>query len=445
MRKIAVIGSGQAGLLAAHGLLRGGHEVTLYSDRTAQEWLDRGRPTGTAVRFGRSLAWERELGLDQWHDVAPRIEGLNVSVCSPEAKPFLSLKGRFTPGALAIDLRLQSASWMRELERRGGRLVIEKVTPERTAEISRRNDLTIVATGKEGGALFRRDAARSPGSAPLRNLAMVNLVGPPLLFDGEKRPTEKFVIVEGLGECFWTPYFQKDEEPIWNLVFEARPGMALDRFRYAQSAVEVLYTAKELIFETMPWAGKWIEGSRVADHNGWLVGAVTPTVRSPVAPGTGLGPVVPLGDAFMSLDPLAAQGANMGNRLARTLVEAIALRQDAPFDELWIRTVYAGFYARWGEPAMRWTRLLLERLRGPARYLMLAQDGATGESPGGKQDLADAFAASFDDPRQLLEKLSDVPTARSWVSQVLRGRSDWEVAKGFLAVGGRQLRAAISR
>ena len=48
MRTIAIVGSGQAGLLAAHGLADAGYKVTLFSDRTAEQWLNESRPTGTA-------------------------------------------------------------------------------------------------------------------------------------------------------------------------------------------------------------------------------------------------------------------------------------------------------------------------------------------------------------------------------------------------------------
>jgi cation diffusion facilitator CzcD-associated flavoprotein CzcO len=55
MKKIAIIGSGVAGLLAAHGLLKAGMAVTLYSDRTAEQWLTESRPTGTAARFDLAM------------------------------------------------------------------------------------------------------------------------------------------------------------------------------------------------------------------------------------------------------------------------------------------------------------------------------------------------------------------------------------------------------
>jgi Styrene monooxygenase A putative substrate binding domain len=445
MRKIAIVGSGQSALLAAHDLLRANMEVVLYSDRTAQDWLDRGRPTGTAVRFETSLAYERELFLDHWHDDAPQMEGLRVTICSGPAKPFLKLSGRFHNSPLAIDLRLQSATWMLDFVERGGRIVVEKLTPERIDQVSREHDLTIVATGKEGGALFARDAARSPCEAPLRNLAMVNCEGPAMRFEDVPFAAAKFNVFEGLGECYWTPYYHKDHKPVWNLVFEAKPNTPYDRFQGARSGAEVLAIAKGIIREMMPWDQAWIESATLADENSWLIGAVTPTVREPVRRGLG-GVVVPLGDAYMAFDPLGAQGANMGNRLAKTLSQAIVRRGDAPFDESWIRGVYDAFYTRWGEPSMRWTHLLLEPMKAPARYMLLAQQGADGLTLGGtaKQRIADAFANNFDDPIDLLEELTQMPRTRRWVSDIMGQSGDWEVAKGLLSVGGRQLKNALS-
>src|SRR4051812_24830739 len=74
-RRIAIVGSGQAGLVVAHGLVQAGHEVTLYSDRSAEQWLSGSRPTGTAARFELALAYERELGLAHWEEAAPKPRG----------------------------------------------------------------------------------------------------------------------------------------------------------------------------------------------------------------------------------------------------------------------------------------------------------------------------------------------------------------------------------
>ena len=75
MRRIAIVGSGVAGLLTAHGLVRAGYWVTLFSDRTPEQWLRECRPTGSAARFAPALAYERELGLSFWEE-APRIQGV---------------------------------------------------------------------------------------------------------------------------------------------------------------------------------------------------------------------------------------------------------------------------------------------------------------------------------------------------------------------------------
>jgi 2-polyprenyl-6-methoxyphenol hydroxylase-like FAD-dependent oxidoreductase len=442
MRKIAIIGSGQAGLLAAHGLLQAGYDVELYSDRSADDWMRHGRPTGTAVRFALSLDFERELGLAHWYDEAPRMDGLKVTVCSRPAKPVITLAGRFKVQPVAIDLRLQSFQWMNDFEKAGGRLVVEKVTTERIDEIARDNDLTIVATGKEGGASFRRDAERSPSDTPLRHLAMVNCHGPSMHFPDLPFTAAKFNVFEGLGECYWTPYYHKDRKPLWNLVFECKPGTHYDCFQGATSGEEVLAIAKDVIRKMMPWDSDWIETATLADENSWLVGKITPTVRDPVAVTPGGHRVIPLGDAYIAYDPLGAQGANMGNRLARVLVEAIVARKDGAFDDDWVRGTYEPFFSRWAEPSIRWTHFLLAPMGLPARYFFLAQQGADGTSTLGtpKQELADAFAANFNDPVQLVDTLGDLKRTRRLVRDAMGSAGDWEAAKGLAGVIRRQLR-----
>jgi hypothetical protein len=110
-RRIAVVGSGQAGLLAAHGLVRAGHEVTLYSDRTAERWLHGSRPTGVAGRFDLALAFERELGLAHWDAAAPKVDGMHLTFCPRLGNRLVTMTARLPAPALAIDLRLQSHRW----------------------------------------------------------------------------------------------------------------------------------------------------------------------------------------------------------------------------------------------------------------------------------------------------------------------------------------------
>src|SRR4051812_21986358 len=112
MRRIAIIGSGQAGLLAAHALRKAGFEITLYSDRTADKWLTESRPTGTAGRFEPAFELERELGLAHWEAEAPHGRGIHLTFCPEPGNRLLTLTGRSATPVYAVDLRLQSHRWM---------------------------------------------------------------------------------------------------------------------------------------------------------------------------------------------------------------------------------------------------------------------------------------------------------------------------------------------
>jgi len=112
MRSVAIIGAGQAGLLTAHGLVKAGYDVTLYSDKTPDDFLNKARPTGTAARFDMSLDYERELGLNHWEDEAPRGEGVHLTFCPTPGNILVTLLGRCNDYFMSIDLRLQSARWL---------------------------------------------------------------------------------------------------------------------------------------------------------------------------------------------------------------------------------------------------------------------------------------------------------------------------------------------
>jgi hypothetical protein len=445
MRRIAIIGSGQAGLVNAHGLLKAGYEVDLYSDRTAAQWLDESRPTGTAVRFGLALEYERELGLDFWQGSAPAIAGVNFVLCMQPGTPFLVLNGRFATTAVAVDLRLQSSRWLDEFEKRGGKLYIEKIDIPRLDQIAGEHDLTIIASGKGAlSDLFSVDSERSIYTKPQRHLSMVNVT-----HANDKRSMRtipaRYYELPTAGETVWTPYHHKDSGPSWNLFSEARFGGPLDRFQSAKSGEEVVEIFKQLIKDVYPWDWEWAKDMKLADPNGWLTGQITPTIRKPVGCLPSGRAVTFVGDAGMTFDPIGAQGANNGNKMARHLTQAIVKHGKSPFDVAWIEATFEQFYHDQGEPAYRFNNLFLEGLPAGGQEILAAQYGSDGRptNHSERQKIADEFCANFSDPRHLTDTLMDVKKARELISHLTGQPAASSVMKGRAAIIRDQIRVRL--
>jgi hypothetical protein len=437
MRRIAVIGSGQAGLLTAHGLLKAGYQVTVYSDKTPEQFLKNSRPTGTAGRFELSLQYERELGLNFWEREAPDIEGVDLVFCMQPRQPFITLRGRFEKPALAIDLRLQSVRWLEELTRRGGILSFETVDIPRLDAIAAEHDLTIIAAGRGPLAdLFPRDDKRSVYDKPQRNLAMVIVKNASMNFPHLSYRPVKFNFIGTSGEAFWVPYYHKDLGHTWNLVFEAKPGGANDRFEGVKTGAEAVRVGKELIRDLFPWDWEWAKDMELADENGWLVGKITPTVRRPVGCLPSGRAVTGVGDTLMAFDPISGQGANNGNKMARNLVECITQRGDAPFDAEWMEVTFERFYNDHGVAAYTFNNLLLEPITDAGKELLIAQYGSTGQpgSRNARQAIANAFCENFVDPRSLTDAFLDMDKARRFIASQSGKSWRWSAAGGRFSV-----------
>jgi 2-polyprenyl-6-methoxyphenol hydroxylase-like FAD-dependent oxidoreductase len=421
MRKIAIVGSGQAGLLTAHGLLKNNYDVTLYSDKTSSQWLHHSRPTGTPVRFGMALEYERELGLNFWDATSPKVEGALVTLARRPGKRFLSLKGLLSRPALAIDPRLQSGHWMIEFERRGGRIIHENVDVEILDEISLRNDLTIVASGRaELSRLFPRNAGRSVYSAPKRELASFIATGPPIDYNEVPFIPSRLNIIESEGEIIIYPYLHKDKGIAWCILILAKPGGILDQFKGFSDAPRGLEIAKTIVRKTVPWHAAIVDQFQLADDLAWVSGNVTPTVREPISMLPSGRFVTAVGDTLTALDPIGGQGANLGNKAARNLVACIVKQGERPFDIEWMTNTFESFYRTHGHPTISFNNLLLENMTDAGKEILLAQFGSNGkrDNHDANQLLANAVCDNFDDPAVLTACFHDVKKARQLISRV---------------------------
>ncbi|MEO8550088.1 MAG: styrene monooxygenase/indole monooxygenase family protein [Kofleriaceae bacterium] len=435
-RRIAIIGSGQAGLVCAHGLVRAGHEVTLYSDRSAASYLTDARPTGTAARFCPALTYERELGLAHWEADAPMIRGIHLTFSPRVGNRLLTMAAKVPLGGQAVDLRLQSHRWMTDL---GDRIVVEKITVDRLDQIAAEHEFVLVASGRGPLAeLFPRNAERSVYAEPQRKLAMVIVTGCPQSIGGIPFLPAKFNLFGDVGEAFWIPYHHKDHGPTWCLLFEARAGGAMDRFDGCKTGEEAVARAKQVISELIPWDAAWVKDAELADPNGWLIGAVTPTVREPLGRLPSGRMVMPLGDTAISMDPIAGQGANLGNKLAHHLTDAITAA-DGALDAAWMTATFEAFWADHGAATVRFNNLFLEPMSSAGQMLLVSQYGTNGLGESARQRLADELMENFADPRLHTDAFFDKRVARATIAK-LSGQSPRKLfAGGMMKIGAKQL------
>jgi 2-polyprenyl-6-methoxyphenol hydroxylase-like FAD-dependent oxidoreductase len=428
MRKIAIVGSGQAGLQLAFGLLQHGYAVTLYSDRTPEAILE-GRVPATAFIFDRGLSYERELGLNFWDDEVKWGEGIHLDFCLAPGNRFFSMAGRFRRPGQAIDQRLKYWRWMRELETRGGTLVIQPIGVSDLDALAAESDLLVIAAGKaEVSALFERDPDRSVYDRPQRNLALVTVKGlkpwPSIPF----HPV-KFTFFEQDGEIFWVTFHHKSSQLTYSLLFESKPGRGLDRFGPAETGEDMLAVARDLISRWAPWEAEHIRSAELADPLAWGKGAITPTVRKPVARLPSGRLAFGIGDTVILNDPIGGQGSNCASKAAHLYTQRIVEHGDRPFDADWMQAVFDEHWEKDGRWITAFSNVLLEPVLPAAKEVLLA-----GTRHGG---IAAEFFDDFNNPQDFWPRIEDVKAARRYIAE--RTGAPWlktaALARAAIAAG----------
>lgn len=418
MPKVNIIGAGPAGCVLAYALLRDGHRVTLFSDRSPDQWLHHSAPTGTAYLWGETIDIERDLGMDHWSKDMFAGHGVLFDraqhVGDPNPKV---MRGLFEYGreGCGIDQRMRVNRWLEDLESKGGKLVIESVTPERLDKIALYGDVTVLAAGKaELAQIIPRDSERSEFDKPQRNLSMAIVRSKSgrhvreWFSDRWKYVPTKFDFFADAGEYFWVPYMHKTAGHTFALLFEAKPGGLFDRFNGLRSGEEVTEVAKDIISKHAPWERHFVDDVEYVseDRHGWLVGRFPPTVRQGYGRLPSGGLVMPVGDTAILFDPVCGQGGNFANRSAKFVAQYITANGDNKFDELWMTKVNYLLWSAYGKYQCAFNNTFLKPLSPSAQLVV--------DTACSSDTAADAFYYGFPHPDSMVPALTDMHIAKAF-------------------------------
>lgn len=391
MRKINIIGAGQSGLQLGIGLLKNGYDVTIYSDRTAEQ-IYNGTVMSTQCMFDNALQTERDLSLNLWDSHAPALEGIALRIAGPDGQPALNWSAKLDYPAQSVDQRVKFPAWMSLFEALGGKLVIKAVD---TADLETMDgDLTIVAAGKGAiGQLFTRDESRSPYNTPQRVLALSCITG--LKPSGDLNAVT-FNLIPGQGEVFIMNGLTTSG-PCHFMIIEAIPGGQLDRWSDITTPEAHHARSIELLAQFLPWEAERFADAQLSDANATLRGRLTPTVKFPVATLPSGKQVLGMADMVVLNDPITGQGSNNAAKCAASYLESILNHGNRPFDQAWMQATFDAYwdYAQW---VTGWTNAML--MPPPPHVQQIL--GAAASIP----EVAHRFVNAFNDPRQFFPWLA---------------------------------------
>lgn len=405
-RKVAIVGAGPAGTTLALGLLQHGYDVTLVSDRTAEE-ISTGAVMSSQITFESALEVEASLGISDLLPTAPPIEQMSYRATRLDGSS-AAFRVPLQAPARSIDQRLRLPLLMEAVERLGGKVVVRSADVEDVEDLARTHDLVVVSTGRGGlASLFEVDPERSPYSSPQRVASLTYLRG---IAPDPLGPALRYHSVEGVGECFTCPALTVGG-PCDIFVVEGVPGGPLDCWDDVTTPREHRDRLEEVLAEHFP--DEWLriqDGWSLVDENSVLRGRIPPVVRRPVGSLPSGARVLGMADVVVLNDPLTSQGSNNAIKSASFYLEAISAHQ-GDFDAAWMRRTFDNFWRGWAQWATAWTNSWLMPTAAHQRRVI----DAAARHPG----IAAQIAAGFDDARLFSPWWFSAEAAESFIGEQL--------------------------
>lgn len=391
MTSVGIVGSGISGLQLALRLQQSGVPATVYSAQDI-DGLRGGRPRNFPARFARTQERERQLGAFAWDTADAQVRHWAVTVQTPG--PTLEFLADLTPPSSVVDFRIYLPHLLTAFVERGGELVVGE---HRVEDLAPRHDLLVVANGNRSmRQLFPVDAARSPYTTPQRVLCSGLYFG-----IGEDVPHSLDVhFLPGVGEIFRIPFLTPAGRADV-LAFEAVPGGPLEAVSHADADADPAAFYRDVLKLVAAYAPKLRE--RIDTERFSLIapgelaqGGITPVVRRGWARLDDGTCALAVGDAWITNDPLTAQGANLGSHTAFQLAELIT-GAEGPFDEAFCRSASERLWEH-ARHVVEWSNAFLAEPRPHVAALF-------GEAAADKR-VADAFVSNFSNPVEMWAALS---------------------------------------
>ena len=406
MTTIGIIGAGIAGLHHALFLQKHGIQVTLYTDRSADE-LRKSRLPNTVALMGTTRSREIELGINHWDKPELRTHLADISIAGDHP---IAFRSSILEPLIFIDMRLYVPTLMADFEKLGGKTVVVRCSPEEVGKLAADHDLMVVTTGRAGlTAMFPRIAERSPYHEPQRRL----FAG---LFRGVSLPspfTFNFNIIPGLGEVFESQFVTHDG-PVTGITIEAVPGGALealthlvyddDPAAFNAAVLAVLRAHAPATYARIDPAAFALTGPLDT-----LSGAVVPTARRAWAALPGGRFAIAIGDTHIAHDPITGLGANTASRGAWLLGQLVVehTRAGGRFDEAFCAVADQRLWEM-ARSATEWTNAFLQP---PPQHVVDVFVAAAQNSK-----IADALVGNFNYPDRQWQILSSPDSTAAFIS-----------------------------